>query len=526
MSIPLHRPWFRFWPEGVPTHIEYPEIPLSGFLTDSARRYPSRIALIQGKDKLTYGQLEELSNRFACGLRDLGMKRGDRIMLFLPNIKEYVISYYGILKAGAIVTAASPLFKEMELAYQLNDSGAQWVITTEELHTIVGGCRKSITLRDTIVVGDGAPEGTRSFESLLSSTETYHPESEISPKEGTAVLQYTGGTTGLPRGAMMSHYNLVSNAIQNAQWFSWTYDDVVMAALPFCHTWGTCVCLNSPVHVGAAIVLTPRFDPEEILRTIGRDGVTILYGSATMFNILVNCASMKESTLSSLRLTKAGAMPIPEEVKREWDELTHVELVLGYGLTEASPETHDSPPGRVKPGSVGIPLMDTDAKIVDSEAGRGELPPGEMGELVVKGPQVMGGYWGREEETKEALRGGWLHTGDIARMDEEGYFHIVDRLSDLIKYKGYSVFPAEVENLLYSHPGVKECLVVGRPDPLAGEIPKAFVVPKEGVSITERELLRFCEDRISSYKRVREVEFVSELPKTVTGKPLRRLLRG
>ncbi len=526
MGVPKDRPWFRFWPEGVSTSIEYPEIPLVRFLTESARSYPHRVALIRDGHKITYRQLDELSSRFASGLHELGVEDGDRVMLFLPNVPEYVVAYYGILKAGTVVTAASPLFKEMELEYQLTDSAADTVVTTSDLYPIVEGCKGKTGLRNTVVVGERNPEGANLFQGLLEAQKELPSRFETNPKEQTAVLQYTGGTTGLPKGAVMTHYNLVSNAVQNAQWFGWDSRDVVLAALAFCHTWGTCVCINSPIYVGATTVLLSRFDPEEVLQLIEKEKVTVLYGSATMFNILVNCPSIKKHDLSSLRLAKAGAMPIPEEVKREWDELTDVELVLGYGLTEASPETHDSPPGRVKPGSVGIPIMDTDAKVVDLETGERELPAGEIGELAVKGPQVMRGYWRREEETRRALREGWLHTGDVARMDDEGYFYIVDRAKDLIKHKGYSVFPAELENLLYNHPAVKECLVVGRPDPLVGEIPKAFVVLKQNADTTEEELLRFCQDRISEYKKVREVEFVSGLPKTVTGKPLRRLLKG
>ncbi|MCW4055678.1 MAG: AMP-binding protein, partial [Candidatus Bathyarchaeota archaeon] len=253
--------------------------------------------------------------------------------------------------------------------------------------------------------------------------------------------------------------------------------------------------------------------------------VTVWYGAATMFTIITSHPGISKYDLSSLRCVKAGAAPIPTATKTRWDSLTGVELILGYGLTEASPETHNSPPNRVKIGSVGIPIIDTDAKIVDIETGTKELPPGEVGELIVKGPQVMKGYMKRPEETERALRNGWLYTGDIARMDEEGYFYIVDRLKDTIKYKGYSVFPAEVENVLYTHPSIKECAVIGKPDPVAGEIPRAYVVLNEGAALTKDELIEYCKERIAPYKRIREVEFVAELPKSIAGKILRRALR-
>jgi long-chain acyl-CoA synthetase len=324
---------------------------------------------------------------------------------------------------------------------------------------------------------------------------------------------------------MMTHYNLAANAVQNARWFNWTDRDTVLAVLPFCHTWSTCVCINSPILVGATTVLIERFDPTQVLQTIQNQRITICYGSATMFSVLVNHPRFSEYDLSSLRVVKAGAMPVPDELKRQWDKSAPVELISGYGLTEASPETHNNPPHRTKMGSAGIPITDTDARIVDLETGTQELPPGETGELVLKGPQVTSGYWKNPEETRQTLRDGWLHTGDIARMDEEGYFYIVERRKDLIKYKGYSVFPAELENVLYEHPAVEECLVLGVPAPDVGEIPKAFIIVKKGCSLSREEAVEFCQSRVAPFKKIREVEFVRELPKTVTGKPLRRLLR-
>jgi len=284
--------------------------------------------------------------------------------------------------------------------------------------------------------------------------------------------------------------------------------------------------MNSTFYAGATLILITRFDPEKVLEIVEKKKVTVWYGAATMFTLIVNHPAITKYDLSSLRCVKAGAAPIPNSTKRKWDRLTGVELMLGYGLTEASPETHNSPPNRVKIGSVGIPLIDTDAKIVDIETGTKEFPPGEIGELIIKGPQVMNGYRKCPEETQRALRGGWLYTGDIAKMDEEGYFYIVDRLKDTIKYKGYSVFPAEVENVLYMHSSIKECAVIGKPDSVAGEIPKAYVVMNEGAEITKDELIEYCRKRIAAYKRIREVEFVAELPKNIAGKILRRALRN
>jgi len=305
----------------------------------------------------------------------------------------------------------------------------------------------------------------------------------------------------------------------------WSDKDIIIGLLPFYHSWGACTCVNSPIYSGARVIIFPRFDVEELLRTVEKERATVIYGAASMFAALINSPVIGKYDLSSLRYVKAGAMPIAPELKERWERLTGVKMDLGYGLSEASPETHNSPLLRVKPGAIGIPIMDTDARIVDEETGQVELLPGQMGELVIRGPQVMKGYLNRPEDNKEALRKGWLYTGDLALMDEDGYFHIVDRKKETIKYKGYTIAPAEVEAILYEHPVVKECAVVGKPDPLAGEVPKAYVVLNEGFTMDKEELVKFCAERIAPYKRIREVEFIKEIPKTAVGKVLRRVLR-
>ncbi|MBI4188508.1 MAG: AMP-binding protein, partial [Chloroflexi bacterium] len=338
-------------------------------------------------------------------------------------------------------------------------------------------------------------------------------------------IVYTGGTTGLPKGVLLTHYNLVDNAMLNTAWFGWTNKDVIMGVLPFYHSWGASSSVISAVSCGARVVIFPRFDAQELLAAIEKEKATVIYGAASLFTMLTTSLLINKYDLSSLRYIKAGAMPIPPEIKVRWEQITGVKMVLGYGLSEASPETHNSPLLRVKPGTVGIPVIDTDARIVDKETGETELSPGEVGELVIRGPQVMKGYLNRPEDTKEAFAGGWLHTGDLARMDEEGYFSIVDRKKEIIKYKGYTIAPAEIEAVLYEHPAVKECAVVGKPDASAGEIPKAYVVLKDGYGPCADELMKFCEQKVSPYKKIREVEFIAEIPKTQVGKVLRRLLR-
>lgn len=524
--VPNHRPWYKFWPKEVPRHIDYPAIPLHQFLIQSARRRPRCPALQFGEKKITYQALDHASDRLASAFQELGVKKGDRIMLVLPNVPEFVIAYFGTLKAGAIMTAASPLSKELELERQIIDTGPKCLVCESNSLQLI---RDILPKRSTvilIIVGGQEDEGVYIFEELIEKSSPSLTQMEIRPEDDAAVLQYTGGTTGFPKGAMMTHSNLVSNAIQNALWFKWTKNDIVLGVLSLCHTWGLCTCIHSSIYVGASIVLVPRFDSDEVLRTIEREKVSIVYGSATMFNMLLNSPDLDKLNLSSLRITKAGAMPIPEEVKKKWDAMGICELVLGYGLTEASPETHNSPPERIKIGTIGIPIVDTDAKIVDIETGAKGLEPHEVGELILRGPQVMKGYWNNPEETERVLRDGWLHTGDIATMDEDGYFSVVDRKKDLIKYKGYSIFPAELENVLYEHPAVRECAVVGKTCPEVGEIPKAFVVLKRGSDTAERDLKKYTEKRIAPFKKIREIEFVQEIPKTIVGKTLRRELRG
>jgi len=525
MSIVRARPWFKFWPEGVPRHIDYPQIPLFEFLSNSARKYPTNIAFSCEEDSLTYAELDTATSKLATYLSDVCVKKGDSVVLFLPNGLEFVIGYYGILKAGGIVSPANPLYKEGELKHQLNNCGATAIITDGNSYPIVEEIKDETQLK-TIILAD-----TEGIEEALSLTEILKrclpepPAFDLKPKEDIAAIEYTGGTTGFPKGAMLTHYNLVANAIQNAAWLGWSDQDVIIGVLPFYHSWGACTCVNSPIYIGARVVTLSRFDAEELLMTIERERATVLYGAASMFTMLVNSPIIRQYDLSSLKYVKAGAMPIPPEIKQKWEQLTGVKMVLGYGLSEACPETHDSPLQRVKPGSAGIPIMDTDARIVDEETGEIELPPGEVGELVIKGPQVMKGYLNRPEDNREALRDGWLYSGDLALMDEEGYFYIVDRKKEIIKYKGYTIAPAEVESVLYQHPAVKECAVVGKPDALAGEMPKAYIVLKDGHSATAEELIRFCEPKVAPYKRIREVEFIKEIPKTQVGKVLRRVLR-
>ncbi|MEE8414626.1 MAG: long-chain fatty acid--CoA ligase [Dehalococcoidales bacterium] len=519
------RPWFKFWPEGVPKTLEYPEIPLFGLLSRAAERWPENIAFSSGEERLSYEELDNLTGQLANGLHNLGVRAGDRVVLFLNNNLDFVTGYYGIMKAGATVVTVNPLSKAMELKHQLNDTTATAIITSKDFYPLVKEVKTGTALKTVILTGTKKDRDTIPLKQILKDYPSTPPRFRIKPGNDVAAIVYTGGTTGLSKGVLLTHYNLVANAIQNTAWFGWSPEDIIIGLLPFYHSWGGCTCLNSPVFSGARVIITPRFNADELLMTIEREKATVMYGAASMFISLINSPAISRHDLSSLRYVKSGAMPIPPEVKQRWEQLTGIPMVLGYGLSEASPEACNSPLQRIKPGTIGIPVIDTDARIVDEETGEIELPVGQTGELIIRGPQVMKGYLNRPEDTREALRKGWLYTGDLAMIDEEGYFHALDRKKETIKYKGYTIAPAEVEAILYKHPAVKECAVVGKPDALAGEIPKAYVVIKAEHTAKAAELITFCAERISPYKRIREVEFIDEIPKTPVGKLLRRVLR-
>ncbi|MEM2328682.1 MAG: AMP-binding protein, partial [Nitrososphaerota archaeon] len=368
------------------------------------------------------------------------------------------------------------------------------------------------------------------FDVVLSKYSPEPPKVEINPKRDLACLQYTGGTTGTPKGAMLTHFNMVSNAIAFSVWTRCRpAKEVFLTVLPLSHIFGMTTSMNAPIYTVGTIVLLQKFDVKKVLETIQSYGVTVFCGVPTMYALIVASPEVQSYNLRSIRCCISGGSPLPPEVQRKFIQLTGGVLVEGYGLTECSPGTHTNPVDpsmkSVKIGSIGLPWPDVDARIVDLETGSKTLPPGEIGELVIKGPQVMLGYWKRPEETREVLRDGWLYTGDVAKMDEDGYFYIVDRKKDLIKHKGYSVYPREVEDVIYEHPAVKLCAVVGKPDPVAGEVPKAFVVLKDGAQLTADELINFLKERLEPYKLVREVEFRKELPLTSAGKVHRRLLR-
>ncbi len=529
-------PWSNLWPNGIPKLIDYPEVPLQEILKKTGETCPEKIAIVYGEQEISYSQLEKLSNQFANALIKLKVEKGDRIAVFLPNIPQFIISYFGALKAGAVVTAISPLYREREVEYQLADSGAETIVVLDSLYPIVQKVREKTQVKHIIITRSVETDvyqnhpNTLFFDQLLKNNPNTVPKIEINPHQDLAALQYTGGTTGTTKGAMLTHRNLLSNALAFAKWIQGVEaKETFLTALPLFHIYGMTTSMTVPISLSAKIVLLPKFEPIKVLQTIEKHRISVFCGVPTMYQALLACPELGNYDLTSIRVCISGASSLPPQVQKQFMQVTGGFLAEGYGLTEASPVTHCSPVDRtsrtVRVGSIGLPLPDTEAKIVDLETGKRTLCQGERGELAVKGPQVMKGYWHKPQETASVLRDEWLLTGDIAYMDVEGYFYITDRKKDLIKTKDYSVYPRELEDVLYEYPAVKLCAVIGKSDALAGEVPKAFVVLKEGKSTSADEIMSFVNAKVAPYKAIREVEFKKELPLSAAGKVLKRLLQ-
>jgi len=529
------KPWLKQYPANVPKTLTYPDISLHGILQKTALEHPEKHAIAFRNNEFSYAELNVLTNKFASALASLEVHKGDRVAIYLPNIPQFIIAYFGILKAGAVVTSISPMHREREVQHQLSKSGAEIIVTQDTLYPIVENARSRTPLRSAIVTNPEhfAPtielsSRILSFQQLLDGNGA-PPRIKIDIDDDLAALQFTGGTTGTSKGAMLTHRNLVSNAIAFAAWINGTAEDTFLTALPLFHIYGMTTSMNVAVSLAAKMVLLPRFDTSNALSTIQNNKVTVFCGVSTMYAALLANPDIDKFDLTSIRVCISGASPLPPNVQRRFMEVTGGLLAEGYGLTEASPVTHCNPVDRtmktVKVGSIGLPLPNTDACIFDLETNTKKLKIGETGELAVKGPQIMRGYWWNPDETNLVLHDGWLLTGDIARMDRQGYFYVTDRKKDLIKYKDYSVYPREIEDVLYEHPAVRLCAVIGKPDPITGETPKAFIVLKENAKITAEEIMGFVKERVAPYKQIREVEFRKELPMSSAGKVLKRFLK-
>lgn len=547
------KPWLAKYPHGVPPSLTYPERPLDAILQDTAAKFPKATATVFYGAKMSYRDIYDGAMALAGALAKLGVRRDDRIGILLPNMPPYIIAYYGVARLGAVVVQLNPMLTPYELRTELQDSGATVLITAEPLmdkasEAIQGSAVGHILITSPaayvpllmrpIIKMKAKPKGevhiptgvqVHNFETLLQEGAT-PPKVDFDPKEQTAVFQYTGGTTGLPKAAMLTHFNLVANVHQVKAWIYRLQDgeEVFLCVLPFFHSYGMTVGMNLAVLKAAAMILLPKFDPTETAKAISQHKVTLFPGVPSMYAAVAHYAQRGQISISSIKVCVSGGAPLPQEVHDRFVQATGAKLVEGYGLSESSPVTHVNPiwDGENRIGTIGLPVPDTDCKIVDMETGEKELPSGEAGELIIKGPQVMKGYWNRPEETAQTLRNGWLYTGDIAVMDDDGYFRIVDRKKDMVIVGGFNVYPREVEEVLYQHPKVLEAAVVGVTHPLRGEMVKAFVVLKEGETATEAEIVSFCRDHLASYKVPREIEFVSELPKSAVGKVLRRELKA
>lgn len=561
-------PWLSSYEQGVPATVEVPNIPLQQFLKDSAQKYPGKTAVrmvlrylplgLAVQAKLTYRELDELSDRFAAALAAQGIQKGSRVSIMLPNCPQQVVMYFGVLKAGAIVVNTNPTYPPHELEPLMKNSGAEAIVTLSGLYQRVKQIQPNTNLK-TIILTDLSDHVTALFrrtvnkqlaakgmyaevpsgggvfyyKDLIGRYPARAPAVQFDPAYDTAVFQFTGGTTGIPKAAELTHRNLVANTVQMQAWFTDVSpgNEKVLLALPAFHVYGMTVGMLFGISVGAEVVVVP--DPRDtahILETLHCEHITLYPGVPAMYIAIINHPRVTEYNLRSIKACLSGGSALPVEVAQKFDEITGGRLVEGFGMSESSPVTHANPiKGRVKYGSIGIPIPSTEAAIValePDESGHYKfLGIGEEGELVVRGPQVMKGYYNNLEETAKTIDAdGWLHTGDIARMDEDGYFYIVDRKKDLIIAGGYNVVPREVEEVLFMHPKVMEAAVVGVPDPKRGETVKAFIVLKEGQTATAEEIREFCKEHLAPYKVPTLVEFRKELPKTQVGKVLRRML--
>ncbi len=569
------RIWYKHWPSQVPKCLDYPDCTLAEFLRESAAKHGSKPAIYFLDAQVTYQELWDMVQRLATGLAELGLKKNDVCALMLPNSIQFVVSYYACQLIGVTVTAINPTYKALEIQHQLKDSGAKALIvldavfaeakdgvTGTRVSTIIGTnvvdlCRFSSLkvflgkLLKKIPVGELPPDALKLTDLLKKPP--HMPQARIDP-EDIAVLQYTGGTTGLPKGAMLTHRNVVANAVMCDAWL-WKKEPSmgIVGVLPLFHSFAMTTVMNTAIRIGGFQLLFPRppTDMAELFAAIQKysaKGGLIMPGVAVLFSKINTHPRVKNYDLRGLKMAVSGAGPLPLEVQNKFEEITGSIIVEGYGLSEATPVTHANPIyGRRKLGTIGLPYPDTDIKIMDKETRTKELPPlpfavseaggltkeqseeaaGYTGELVIRGPQVMRGYLNRPEESAAAIRDGWLYTGDIACIDADGYTIIRDRIKDMIKFKGYAIFPAEVEDLLHKHPDVRGAAVIGIPQEKVGEVVKAFIVldPKKKGAVTAEQIQEWAKDKMALYKIPSIIEFRDELPTTLVGKILRRVLK-
>jgi long-chain acyl-CoA synthetase len=553
-SIYYKKPWLKSYEKGVPECIDYEEITMPDILDRTAGEFPDKPALIFQGYTMTYRQLKDMVDRFATCLADFGVKQGDAVAILLPNLIPCVAAYFAILRLGAITVLNNPLYSDRELEHQFNDSGSKVLVTLDLLGNRMIDLRPKTKVRQIVYtsIGDYLPFPKSMLFPLVGKKKKLAADVKPAPDvyrwkdcvakygpnpprpkigfEDVAMYQYTGGTTGVSKGVMLTHSNLSKQIQQAEAWFPVFKKGVGIAlgALPFFHVFGMTTAMNFAIHMGWPDVLVPRPQPEPLLEAIRKFRPTFAPLVPTMYIGMLNHPDLKKTDMSCIQGAFSGSAPLPVEIIHEFERITGAVIVEGFGLTETTPVTHVNPfaGGARKVGSVGLPISDTEARIVDLETGLNDMPVGKPGELIVKGPQVMKGYLNKTEETAYTLRNGWCFTGDIATMDEDGYFYIVDRKKDMIISGGFNIYPRDIDEVFYENPKVQEACSIGIPDPKRGENVKVFVVLKEGETATQEELIEYCKTKLATYKLPAEIEFRKELPKSTVGKVLRKELKA
>jgi len=548
----LDRPWLKAYDAEVPPTLDYEKVPLFRFLDRAAHKWPKRKAVVFKNWTINYANLKRQSEIFAANLKAAGIRKGDRVALMLPNLPQTIITFWGVLRAGAVGVMTNPLYMETEIVHQFNDADVRCCIALDLLWPKLEKLRDSIPVEKFFItsIADGlkfplnmlyrlqakksgsspkVPYDKKtifSFNELTKGRSTYTNDKVVS--EDTALLQYTGGTTGVAKGCILTHSNITAN-VQQCHSMMHTLgqqQETFIGILPYFHIYGLTTCLTWPTSIGATLAPFPRYVPLDVLKGIQKLKPTVFPGAPSLYISLLQQKDIAKYDLSSINCCVSGSAPMPVEYMEQFKERAGTAISEGYGLTEASPVTHFNPiKGVRKNGSIGLPFPDTDAKIVDMEVGGDALPPGKRGELVIRGPQVMQGYYNRPDATADVLRNGWLYTGDIAYMDEEGYFYIVDRKKDLIISSGYNIYPREIDEVLCAHPKIEEAVAVGIPHEARGEIVKVYIVIRKGEEISRSDVIAYCREKLANYKVPRRVEFRDDLPKTMVGKVLRRALR-
>lgn len=536
------KPWLKNYDFWVPAEVNTPKQPLYQILQIASSSYRDKPAAAFMGAQWTFGEIKAQVDRLATALHEFGIVKGDRVGIMLPNCPQYLIGFFAIIKLGAIVTNINPIYTPREVEQVAVDSGLRAMIVLDLMAPVVASIREKTSLEWVIATSlqeysaspetaPAPPEGMIGFKALIDGVkDVIHPRVAIDPTKDTAVIQYTGGTTGVPKGAMLTHRNLYSNVVQSYVWGSHLTqrgDERYLMVIPYFHIYGQTVGLLLGTWNGAMQIPVPKFDPDLLIGAIKHYRPTFFPSVPTLYISMLNHPEIRTCGLEYVRRFNSGSAPLPIEVIEKFEQMSGAMLYEGYGLTEASPTTHSTPTlARRKIGSIGLPFPSTECKIVDLETGTTEVPLGSEGELCVRGPQVMKGYWNRTEETDYALREGWLYTGDVARMDEDGYFYIVQRKKDMIIVSGFNVYPNEVEDVLFTHPAILEAAVIGVPDEYRGEAVKAFIILKPGSTATADEILEFCRANLAKYKIPSQIEFRESLPKSAVGKVLRRELRN